>query len=108
MPVAGVAGTGGEWQGRVWPLPSPAGASKGQCLGMPRLFLEQRGFQKRLPLAISGWALTHPWLDARGLPSTCCSCPPPHHCGPGKALLLFPSLSAPWTPWCSRESKTAP
>jgi len=52
-PQSGDLEWGGEWQGRVWPLPSPAGVSKGQCPGMPQLFPEQRGFQKKLPMAIS-------------------------------------------------------
>lgn len=66
------------------------------------------GFQKKLPLAISGWALTHPWLDAGGCTSTCRSRPPPRHRAPGKALLLSPSLSAPRTPRRSREPQAAP
>lgn len=55
-----------EWQGRVWPSSSPAAVSKGQCLGVPRLFPAQQDFQKKLRMAISGWALTHPWLGAKG------------------------------------------
>lgn len=78
MPGSGVAGAGGEWQGRVRPLPSPAGVSKGQRLGMPQLFPEeQRGFQKKLPLAISGWALTHPWLGAGGCTAPAAAAPHP-------------------------------
>lgn len=77
VPGSGVAGAGGEWQGLVWPLPSPTGVSKGQRLGIPQLFLEQRGFQKKLPPAISGWALIHPWLDARGCVAPATAAPQP-------------------------------
>lgn len=56
----------GEWQGRVWPSSCPAAVSKGQCLGVPQLFPAQQDFQKKLLMAISGWALTHPWLGAKG------------------------------------------
>lgn len=80
-----------EWQGRVWPSSSPAAVSKGQCLGMPQLFPAQQDFQKKLPMAIFGWALTHPWLGAKGCTAPAmvapypitvllgreCFCPPP-------------------------------
>lgn len=80
MPGSGVAEARSEWQGRVWSLPSPAGASKGQRLGMSQLFPDQWGFQKKPLLAISGWALTHPWLDARGstAPAKAAPYPCPH------------------------------
>lgn len=90
-----------EWQGRVWPSSGPAGVSKGQCLGMPQLFPAQQDFQKKLSMAISGWALTHPWLGAKGCTAPAMAAPYPttvllgRHCFcPHPALLHEPSVAA--------------
>lgn len=95
--------------GRAWcgPCPTRQARAKGSALACRSYSRSSGGFQKKLPLAISGWALTHPWLDAGGCTSTCRSRPPPRHRAPGKALLLSPSLSAPWTPRRSREPQGA-
>lgn len=49
-----------------------------------------------------------PLAGCPGLHSTCHGRPLPCHRAPRKALLLSPSLSAPWTPRCSREAQAAP
>lgn len=67
VPRSGVAGAGGEWQGLVWPLPNPAGASKGQRLGMPQLFPEQRGLPEKAPAGYFRVGSDSPLAGCRGL-----------------------------------------
>lgn len=107
----GVPGSGvseqHEWQGRVWPPSSPAAVSKGQCLGVPQLFPAQRDFQKKLLMAISGWALTHPWLGAKGCAAPAMVAPYPITVLLGRQCCCPPSRAAPRIIQSSGEPQAA-
>lgn len=96
-----------EWQGRVWPSSSPAAVSKGQCLGVPQLFPAQQDFQKKLLLAISGWALTHPRLGAKGCTAPAMVAPYPITMLLGRQCFCPPSRTAPRIIRCSGEPQAA-
>lgn len=66
------------------------------------------GFPEKAPAGYFRVGSDSPLAGCRGLHSTCRGCPPPHHHAAGKALLLSPSLSAPWTPGCSRIAPGSP
>ena len=109
MTRAGVAGAGGEWQGRVWPLPSPAGSKQRAAPWHAAAIPGAAGLPEKAPAGYFRVGSESPLAGCQGLHNTCRGCPPPCHHAPGKAQLLFLSLSAPQTPWCSREpSKLAP